>query len=262
MIKGLKSVFGSSKPSQPAAEQAASVDAPRPEKPSYLVGDIHGRADLLEQMLEKIDAHIGAIRATDPQLVFLGDYIDFGPDSLEVLKRLHELSTSFPENVTCLMGNHERMLLDTLENPATRGPRWLRSGGVETLRSLGLDPVSDGEQSDGLANALARALPDGVADWLAQLPLTWVSGNLCATHAGADPYRSLETQSARILLWGHPELESRARVDGNWIAYGHHRVTIPYLGEGRVALNTGAHETGKLVACACLPDGHFDFLMT
>ena len=262
MIKGLKSALGGSKKNKPAIRQSDSVDAPRPDRPSFLIGDIHGRADLLELMLEGIDTYIGGIPAADPQLVFLGDYIDFGPDSLEVLERLRELSTSFPDNVTCIMGNHERMLLDTLAHPAKRGPRWLRSGGVATLRSLGLDPGPLTDQPEGLANALTRTLPEGMIDWLSQRPLTWTSGTLCATHAGADPYRPLAEQNARVLLWGHPELESRARMDGNWIAYGHHRVDEPVLQDGRIALNTGAYATGKLSACACLPDGHFDFLQT
>jgi serine/threonine protein phosphatase 1 len=231
------------------------------------VGDIHGRADLLELMLELIDAHIGGTEASDPQLVFVGDYVDRGPHSAEVLARLRELSRDFPDNVTCLMGNHERMMLDFMADPATRGPRWLRAGGGATLASFEIDPapLGSGTAPDAFREAaghLRAALPKGLEAWLGALPLSWHSGNLWVVHAGADPAHRMQDQTSRVLLWGHPEFESEPRGDGLWIAHGHAAADLPTARDGRIATDTNAWSSGRLTACAVRPDGRHDFLQT
>lgn len=270
MLRSVRSFLG--RKDRPAGDPAPAAphvgaDAPRPERQSYLVGDIHGRSDLLEQMLELIDAHIGGTDANDPQLVFLGDYVDHGPRSDEVLARLRELTASFPDNVTCLMGNHERMLLDFLTDPVTRGARWLRAGGAATLLSYRIDgpalaaaPLPDALRA--AAGRLRAAMGEETLEWLTALPLSWQSGTLWAVHAGADPYREMTAQSARVLLYGHPEFDSAPRGDGLWIAHGHVEADLPRAGDGRIALDTAAWSTGRLTACAVRPDGRFDFLQT
>mgnify|MGYP001951770689 CR=1 FL=1 len=138
MLKSMRSILGrKSRADEPAEAQVPDTqDVPMPEQQTYIIGDIHGRADLLELMLELIDAHIGGTSAADPKLIFVGDYIDLGPDSAVVLTRMKELQEAFPDNVTCLMGNHEKMLLDFLDQPETRGVRWLKNGGLQTLASF------------------------------------------------------------------------------------------------------------------------------
>jgi serine/threonine protein phosphatase 1 len=269
MLSSVKTFLGrKSQGSDETRVQTSPVeDLPCPDQQTYVIGDIHGRADLLEQMLELIDAHIGGTLATNPKLVFVGDYIDLGPDSLAVLERVRELHESFPENVVCLMGNHERMLLDFLDDPATRGPRWLRAGAAETLRSFGVSTsnLDDSPAYDAFpvaAQALRRKLPAGLLDWVAALPLSYTSGNLWVVHAGADPGHAMEDQSARVLLWGHPEFDSAPRGDGVWIAHGHTEIEAPFAGEGRIATDTGAWTSGRLTACAIRTDGRHDFLQT
>lgn len=240
---------------------------PLPEHQTYIIGDIHGRADLLELMLELIDAHIGGTAAGDPKLVFVGDYIDLGPDSAVVLARMRELQETFPDNVTCLMGNHERMMLDFLADPTTRGPRWMRAGAAETMRSFGV-ATADLEESPeydafpAAAHSLRRRLPKETLKWLENLPLSWSSGNLWAVHAGADPGHDMDEQSARVLLWGHPEFDSGPRGDDVWIAHGHTEMAAPSVSDGRIGLDTGAWRTGRLTSCALRPDGRYDFLQT
>jgi serine/threonine protein phosphatase 1 len=265
MLRQLKSLlFGRAGLAAPAV---AKADLPRPMLPSYIVGDIHGRADLLEQMLELIDAHIGGTGGVDPQLIFVGDYIDHGPESPAVLARLQELTREFPENVTCLMGNHERMMLDFLIDPSARGPRWMREGGTATLASYGIDPdgldqgTSPEDWTDAAA-ALAEALGDDSCSWIAERPLFWQSGNLWAVHAGADPLRPMTDQTARVLLWGHPEFDTTPRQDEIWIAHGHVVQGAPSLSDGRIGLDTGAWSTGRLSAVAIRPDGGHAFLQT
>lgn len=218
-------------------------------------------------MLELIDAHIGGTQASNPKLVFVGDYIDLGGDSAVVLARMRELHTDFPENVTCLMGNHERMMLDFLGDPTTRGPRWLRAGAAETLRSFGvatadLEESAEYDAFPAAAHSLRRRMPRGTEEWLQNLPLSWNSGNLWVVHAGADPRHAMEDQSARVLLWGHPEFDEGGRGDDLWVAHGHTEVDTPNAVDGRIATDTGAWRTGRLTACAIRPDGRYDFLQT
>lgn len=267
MLHRLRSLLGPS--SAPAAPDMSgtTADLPHPASTTYVVGDVHGRADLLELMLELIDAHIGGTASTDPQLVFVGDYIDHGPDSAGVLARLSELTRDFPDNVTCLMGNHERMLLDFLADPALRGPRWLREGGVTTLESFhvhtsDLDAAAEPRAWNEAARRLSVELGSDTLAWLAARPLSWSSGNLWAVHAGADPQRAMEDQTARVLLWGHPEFDNSPRGDDIWVAHGHVERDAPLLANGRISCDTAAWSTGRLSACAIRPDGSYDFLQT
>ncbi len=251
----------------PASTGTAGADGlPRPDRACYLVGDVNGRADLLETMLELIDAHIGGTGSADPHLVFLGNYIDHGPDSAAVLARLQVLTNEFPGNVTCIMGSHERMMLDFLQDPVLRGPRWLRNGGDATLKSYRISlkarDTATPDQFRFTAEALDSALGDQTKSWLAQLPYSWSSGNLWAVHAGADPMRPMEQQSPRVLLWGHPEFDNTERGDGIWIAHGHMKQDSPSFANGRIGLDTGAWQNGCLSACAIRRDGRYNFLQT
>lgn len=265
MLRQLRSLLGGR--GGHAAPAPAELDLPRPDHPTYVVGDIHGRPDLLELMLELIDAHIGGTESANPQLVFVGDYVDHGPDSAAVLARLQELTRDFPNNVTCLMGNHERMMLDFLLDPASRGPRWLREGGVATLASYGLaaeglDQSASADAWTDAAGRLAEVLGEDSCGWIAQCPLSWQSGNLWVVHAGADPLRPMTDQTPRVLLWGHPEFDSAPRNDATWVAHGHVVQSAPSLAEGRIGLDTGAWQSGRLTSVAIKPDGSHAFLQT
>jgi len=249
------------------APAPAAPDLPRPASTTYVVGDLHGRSDLLELMLELIDGHIGGTGSTDPRLVFVGDYIDHGPDSAGVVARLQELTRDFPENVTCLMGNHERMLLDFLADPTLRGPRWLRDGGAVTLESYRVSPddlhaTAPAAAWIDTAARLARALGDETRGWMQSLPLSWGSGNLWVVHAGADPARKMQDQTARVLLWGHPEFDSAPRGDDAWVAHGHVVRDAPVIADGRISVDTGAWSTGRLTTIAIKTDGSYAFLQT
>lgn len=266
MLRPLRSLLGR-KPAAPPAPAQATPDLPRPDTATYVVGDLHGRSDLLELMLELIDGHIGGTKSIDPKLVFVGDYIDHGQDSAGVLARMRELTRDFPDNVTCLMGNHERMLLDFLADPPLRGPRWFREGGAATLESYGVDrddlhPAAPAGAWVEAAARLAKALGQETMVWLEGLPLSWRSGNLWVVHAGADPARAMRDQTPRVLLWGHPEFDSAPRGDDAWIAHGHVERDIPMLIDGRISVDTAAWSTGRLSAIAIQPDGSHAFLQT
>lgn len=220
---------------------------PLPARPTVLVGDVHGRLDLLDRLIAQLSDH--DLETGD--IVFLGDYVDRGPDSAAVLDRLMALMQAFAGNITCLMGNHERMMLDFLDDPARAGPVWLANGGVETLAAYGIaaPPArADADRMAQHAEALRAKLRPATETWLRALPLIWRSGTLAAAHAGADPGRSLDDQDAEALLWGHRSFQKAARKDGVWLAHGHWIVPEPSARAGRIAVDTGAWRTGCLTA--------------
>lgn len=227
---------------------------PVPEGLTYVVGDIHGRLDLLESALDRIEADRDAEPAT---LVFLGDYVDRGPESASVLYRLSTLKLE-DTLVVCLMGNHERMLLDFLDDPEAKAERWLRNGGTETLSSFMLGrvhPVESQSRNEALRNAFRAAMGPELEVWLRGLPLLWKSGTLGCVHAITDPAQPWQAQSDAVLLWGRPSPRLAARSDGIWVAHGHTIVDAPTADCGHIALDTGAYRTGALTVLRSAPAG-------
>jgi serine/threonine protein phosphatase 1 len=221
-----------------------------PEGLTYVVGDIHGRLDLLERALTLIEKDRASAKAS---LVFLGDYVDRGPDSAGVLNRLFRLRMS-GLTVVCLMGNHERMLLDFLDDPDGRGARWLRNGGTETLASFALaraKPSGDQSQLEALRDAFLEAMAPDLQEWLRNLPLSWRSGSLGCVHAITDPARAWDDQNREILLWGRPSPALMPRPDGIWVAHGHTIVSKSEAVCGHIVLDTGAYRTGCLSILRC-----------
>lgn len=222
-----------------------TFDAPlSPAVPFFAIGDIHGRADLLERLLVEVPA--------DQKLVFVGDYIDRGEDSADVLRRLMTLQAERGEQVVCLIGNHEVFLLDFLDGSKSGGSGWLRHGGLQTLSSFGAAiPVGDDVSGASWAEArrsLSEAMGPEMVAWVRTLPALWHSGNVCVVHAGADPGRHLEDQSRDDFIWGHPDFETKPRMDGTWIIHGHTIVPEPRIKEGRISIDTGAYASGRLTA--------------
>ncbi len=231
----------------------APAPLPLTQHPVGVVGDVHGRDDLLAPLLDRL-AGDGA------DLVLVGDYVDRGPASAAVLARLMPLAEA--GRIVCLMGNHERMMLDFLDAPATAGRRWLLNGGAETLPSYGLSPHAariDDDRLSRMAEDLRRALPAGTEGWLRALPRLWQSGGLAVAHAGAAPDRPLHDQEEDALLWGHRSFRRTPREDGVWVAHGHWIVPEPVAAEGRIAVDTGAWRTGRLSAARIGPAG-IDFV--
>ena len=224
----------------------------RPAEPFCVIGDIHGRADLLAELADRI-----AQTLPEMKVVCVGDYVDRGDDSAAVLRDLHVESRREGSPLVCLAGNHEAMLLEFLDRPEESGARWLRYGGLQTLSSYGLREIGLSMRPERLSAArdeLRAALPDGMEGWLRSLPLHWSSGNVAVVHAGAAPSLPIDGQDPNNLLWGHPEFETRERTDGTWVVHGHTVVEAPRMAGGRIAIDTGAYATGILTAAAFLPD--------
>lgn len=243
-----------------AGDQPRLPEGPRPEQPLFVIGDIHGEMDLLEKMLEEIDGAIGVVKLSNPLLVFVGDLIDRGPNSADVLQRMFELTTEFPTNVVSLMGNHEQMLLDFLDAPIARHSRWMKNGGIETCESFGLKIPPEIGDPLLVAEALSEAMGDELLDWMRIRPLMHRSGNITCVHAAVDPSKSLDKQSERVLIWGHPDFLSSTRKDGQWIAHGHTVFDMPSIADHRISVDTGAYASGTLTCAVILPNGEADFL--
>ncbi|MGH1576151.1 metallophosphoesterase family protein [Planktotalea sp.] len=225
----------------------------KPERPFYAIGDIHGCLDQLHAALNRVDDDVEALNIDDPTLVFLGDYVDRGPASAQVLEELIQLSLSDPDAVVCLMGNHERMMLDFLDDPLKAGPQWLKFGGRETLESYGItgvDAEAGKEQLYEACEELWDAMPEGTEAWLRHLPLHWSTGNMHCVHAGLDPVASIKQQSQDVMLWGSNAFLKTPRSDGNWVVHGHTIVDKPIWENSRISLDTGCYFTGELTAAA------------
>jgi serine/threonine protein phosphatase 1 len=199
---------------------------------TYAIGDIHGRQDLLLLLLDRIRDHAGDRLH---KLVFLGDYIDRGPDSAAVIETVLTLQDARPETVMCLMGNHESMLLSTVSDP-TVTYWWLRNGGDATLASFGVREPAN--------------LPTPVLEWLRSLPVSFEDETHYYVHAGLRPGRRLQEQSDEDKLWiREPFLD----VDwdfGKHVVHGHTPVLTggPETRPFRTNLDTGAVFRGILTA--------------
>lgn len=229
----------------------------------YAVGDIHGRSDLLIALLERIEAD--ASRRVDGlcvKLVFLGDYIDRGLKSRDVLAILRRLSRRSPQDTTFLKGNHEAAALAFLDDPL-RGADWLRMGGAQTFESYGVSPP--GEYADASVvvaqrDALRAAMgPD--EDFLrSALSRFAQSGRTLFVHAGVDPRRTLDQQTDGSLLWGKaPGFRDDRGLPGMTVIHGHTPTKAPDERPWRIGIDTGAFYSNRLTAIR-LDSSGFEFL--
>src|SRR5450759_4037534 len=225
----------------------------------YVIGDIHGRLDLLDRLIDEIDRDAKEHRA-NCLTVTLGDYIDRGPDSRGVLDRL--LSNPFPGDYVALKGNHEALLQAFLENPAT-GAQWRHLGGLETLRSFGIlvGPLMRGQNYDQAAEQLRAALSPEHRKFLASLKTSLTVGRYFLCHAGIRPGVSLERQSEEDLLWIRDEFLSSKMDFGKIVVHGHTPTDEPEVLPNRINIDTGAFATGRLT-CLVIDQEQRRFLFT
>ena len=220
----------------------------------YAIGDIHGRLDLLECLLGLIDEdRKGRERAAVTTFVFLGDYVDRGPDSKGVVARLLQ---GFTENVTpiFLKGNHEDLLLSFNGDPSP-SLSWLRNGGDFTLLSYGVavDSVQNAMRGDreGLAEAARQfraALPASHLRFFEGLQLFCRFGDYYFVHAGVRPKVPIDSQSEEDLLWIRGEFLNWTKDFEAVVVHGHTPARFPQVLPNRIGLDTYACRTGRLTA--------------
>jgi serine/threonine protein phosphatase 1 len=211
----------------------------------YAIGDVHGRIDLLNSLLERIDKHLAAFPIERSIHVFIGDYIDRGPDSRNVLDCL--IARSRTHELICLKGNHEAFILQFLEDP-TVFDDWRRWGGIATLLSYGVTPpgrtVSPGYEK--LAATLRQIMPEEHRSFLANLATTFTWGDYFFVHAGVRPGVRLSAQVEQDLLFIREEFLSADTDFGKMIIHGHTPVREVDIRRNRINIDTGAYATGKL----------------
>ena len=242
----------------------AEAEGPDPElepgRVIYAIGDIHGRADCLRRLLDRIGADLAESHEDDPLLLFLGDYIDRGDDSRDVLDICADIASVWPHDAVFLRGNHEDAMMTFLDDP-TAGAAWLRFGGLSTLMSYGVPNVAESMPGDRLLEAsatLSARLPASHRDFLASTRLNFREGNLFFCHAGVDPATEVDAQSERTLMWG--EGTAAPAPDWPWIVvHGHVVVDRPVLRRREVNVDTGAYFSGHLTA-ARITQGDIRFL--
>jgi serine/threonine protein phosphatase 1 len=226
----------------------------------YAVGDIHGQLHLLDALLEQITADAGRADAQRCVLVFVGDYVDRGPDSAGVIERL---VSGLPEGfeVRCLMGNHEAILLKFLDDPESFD-HWLMNGAEETLASYAVDAPRSGAPTSARAacrDSFASALPSSHRAFLNDLPLFASFGDYLFVHAGIRPGVPLQDQSHKDLMWIREEfLESDADF-GAVVVHGHTPGLEPVVRSNRIGIDTGAFVYGRLTALRLFGEAR-DFL--
>jgi serine/threonine protein phosphatase 1 len=225
----------------------------------YAIGDIHGRADLLDDLLQRVVRD--AAEHPDDQarrLIFLGDYVDRGDDSRAVIERL--LRQSLPGFATIyLKGNHEQAMLDFLEGRSD-GQAWLSYGGAETLMSYGVAPM--GRANNSLRKALAAAVPAEHLDFLRNCVLHYIAGDYVFIHAGVRPGIALEAQDPLDLLWIRDDfLEAYEALPGRVVVHGHTVCKRVQNLAHRINIDTGAFFSDRLT-CVVLRSNTRRFLAT
>lgn len=230
----------------------------------YAIGDIHGRSDLLDELLDAVrsDALAAADRGETPVVIFLGDYVDRGPDSRGVLDRLSALTRDVID-WRFLEGNHEMAMRAFMADPVAQ-QGWLRFGGAPTLRSYGIDVPASAPSERWLIDAgaeLFRRLPSSHHYFLDHLDLLPEWGDYAFVHAGVRPGVPLAAQSrADLLTIRKPFIASRD-WHGKRIVHGHTVTPRPVVTPRRVGIDTGAYASGRLT-CVLLKDAECLFLET
>lgn len=225
---------------------------------AYAVGDIHGRLDAFDALLHVIaqDA-LASQPIQQPMLILLGDYVDRGPASAQVIDRILRLATEPAFEVRALKGNHEEALLQFRDEPGF-GQTWVEHGGSATLASYGVQPPAtrtDPEAWETARRAFRDALPEAHMAFYESLEIMITLGDYAFVHAGIRPGVPLERQAERDLLWIRAEfLQSTAKFE-KIIVHGHTPMEEPQIIPGRrIGVDTGAYATGLLTAVR-LDDG-------
>lgn len=240
------------RPRRPAVREMARAPA---GTRIYAIGDVHGRRDLLDQVLARIKQDASATDAPARKvLVLLGDLIDRGPDSRGVVERAAqlldgEILSDFEVHV--LKGNHEDMMLRFLAGRES-GEAWRSNGGDATLDSYGLDPFTD-ERS--LAQRLLAKLPDRHKRVLRDMELSHREGGYGFVHAGVKPGVAWDNQADQDRLWIRKEFtESIADFDCV-VVHGHTATSDPVVNANRIGIDTRAWASGRLTCLVLEDDG-------
>lgn len=249
MFDALRRLMGSGKPAPRAAHPRLSVDA-WPEA-LYAIGDIHGCVEELRDLERQIDEDCADIEG-EVWVVYLGDFVDRGPNSAEVLDRLLSRAPGKFKRI-CLTGNHEVMMLDYLADPRADAD-WLKFGGLETLMSYGVSPGNYPTNAKAIRNLLDSHIPQDHVDFMSGLAISLTLPGMVLVHAGLKPGIPLDRQVETDLLWIRDEFFEAPPREDLTVVHGHTPGREPVVTQGRICLDTGVFATGRLTAARLWPD--------
>jgi serine/threonine protein phosphatase 1 len=214
--------------------------------PHYAIGDVHGRDDLLALLLERIVSEHHIHHPAQPGvIVYVGDYIDRGAHSREVMDRVMRGLPGF--ETVCLKGNHEELLLNCFENEEVHHwETWLQNGGEATAASFGLRF----KYAEYDATRLKIALGPHRVRWLRNLKIHYRAGPYFFVHAGIVPGRPLEEQREKDLLWIRRDFLESEADHGFRVVHGHTPGLDPVVKPNRIGIDTGPTYWGTLTAAA------------
>lgn len=217
---------------------------------AYVVGDIHGRLDLLDRLLVEIDRDLAKRPARKTLLVFVGDLIDRGPSSSQVIERLLNYRAAGMRTVF-LLGNHEEVLLRILGGDSAPIPSWLKFGGAECLASYGVDPATlAGRRHPEILAMVQRAVPREHVEFLRSFSDTCRFGDYLFVHAGIRPGVELDLQNQSDLRWIRDPFLSDDSDHGFVVVHGHTITKGVDEQVNRIGIDTGAYRSGVLTALA------------
>lgn len=221
---------------------------------TYAVGDIHGRLDLLLGAQARIDRDKRKFATEEVTEVYLGDYIDRGPDSAAVVSSLVERANKV--RARFLRGNHEQLLLDFVHGNDCL-EQWKSVGGTATLLSYGItaDHLVPGVAPELVRSALRKNVPEKHWEFYQQTGSYISIGAYLAVHAGLRPGVSLEEQAPRDLLNIRGDFLDHTGDFGHIVIHGHTPVREPDLRKNRINIDTGAFATNRLTCLRIGKDG-------
>lgn len=251
MLDRLRALFGGagSLPRHASREHISASEWPAAV---YAIGDIHGCLVELRGLEQRIVEDAASIEG-EKWLVCLGDLVDRGPESMGVLDHLMAPPPAGLRRI-CLAGNHETMMLDFIDNPASQ-PDWLQFGGQQTLASYGIDASGFMAAPPRQRRALLESyIPEDHLGFLAGLPLTLSVPGVVFVHAGLRPGVPLDRQEEHDLLWIREEFFSAPPQPGRLVVHGHTPASEAVILPGRICVDTGAFATARLTAVRLTPD--------
>ena len=236
----------------------------------YVLGDIHGRAKLLEQVLDfiRIDHQKAQSKGAPPgksMLICLGDYVDRGENSAGVIDLLSDFSAEF--DCVFLKGNHEEMMLDFVDG-LSDGVRWLTNGGIETLEGYAISPkvikaLINSDITKAARTAMKLMIPASHLEFLRSLVTHYQSGDYYFAHAGINPDLTLAQQRPEDLLWVRKPFLASENTFEKIIVHGHTptKNARPSFGPQRIGIDTKAYASNRLT-CLILEGDQRTYMQT
>ncbi len=226
---------------------------------AYGIGDVHGCFNAMLNLLDKIELDRAARPEAKATLVFLGDLIDRGPASRQVIEFLRDYDPPWAD-IVLLKGNHEEVMLTVMEGNLKAMRSWLGFGGKSCARSYGVDNLGQLEISpENIMMSLQKKIPKSHMDFIDSFEDSFRFGDYLMVHAGIMPKVPLEAQTSQDMRWIREKFISYKKPHEVMVVHGHTVVETAEQLSNRIPVDTGAHKGGPLTA-VCLAGGKVSFL--